>query len=145
VGEGYRVSYRRTVGCRIVTVIDTHVWVWHESNPEKLSKRATSAIREADSIGICAISCWEIPMLVEKAKLKLDRDVLVWLKQALARPRTVLLPITPEIGVASSTLGPDFHGDPADRLIAATTLLHRGELVTKDRRLRDVARIPTVW
>lgn len=126
-------------------MIDTHVWVWHESNPEKLSERATSAIREASMVGVSAISCWEIPMLVERARLSLDRDVLVWLKQALAQPRIRLLPVTPEIGVASSTLGPDFHGDPADRLIAAATLLHKAKLVTKDRRLRDATQIPTVW
>ena len=128
-----------------MTVIDTHVWIWRESAPEKLSDAATEALNEADSIGICPISCWEIPMLIAKGRLRLDRDVLTWMKQALAKPRTVLLPITPEIGAAASTLGPDFPGDPADRLIAATTPQHKAKLVTKDDQLRNSPGVPTIW
>jgi len=128
-----------------VTVLDTHAWVWWASDPRKLSARARRAVEAADRLGVCAISCWEVAMLVARGRLVLDREALVWLKQALALPRIDLLPIGPAIAVAAAALGEDFPGDPADRLIAATTLEHKAKLVTKDRRIRSFGPVPTVW
>ena len=84
-------------------------------------------------------------MLVTKRRLGLDRDVLVWIKQALARPRMALLPLSPEVAVGAAGLVGEFDGDPADRFIAATALRHRAQLVTKDRRMRNHKKLRTVW
>ena len=83
-------------------------------------------------------------MLVDKARLELDRDVLVWVKQALAQPRCAFLPLTAEIAVAAARLG-DEGGDPADRLIAATAISRHVPLVTKDQRLRRSTVLQTIW
>lgn len=125
-------------------VADTHAWIWWASDSRHLSKRARVEFDAADEIGISAISCWEIAMLVMKNRLRLDRDDLLWLRQSLALPRAVLVPIDPEIATCAATLQ-RFHGDPADRLIAATTIVRSATLVTKDARLRDCARVRTVW
>ena len=45
-----------------------------------------------------------------------------------------LAPLTAEISLASCRL-PEFHGDPADRLIAATAITHGLTLVTSDEKL----------
>jgi PIN domain nuclease of toxin-antitoxin system len=95
-------------------------------------------------VGIAAISCWEVAMLVEKARLDLDRDVLVWVQQALAQPRCTLLPLTAEVAVAAARLGSE-GSDPADRLIAATAISQRAALVTKDQRLRRSKHLQTIW
>lgn len=84
-------------------------------------------------------------MLVAKGRLELDRDVLLWLQQALAQPKVVLFPLSPEIAVASTRLDTSFQGDPADRVIAATCLQYRARLVTKDARMREHAPLSTVW
>jgi PIN domain nuclease of toxin-antitoxin system len=36
----------------------------------------------------------------------------------------------------------DFHSDPADEIIAATSLVHRVPLVTRDRRIRSSDVVP---
>jgi PIN domain nuclease of toxin-antitoxin system len=54
-----------------------------------------------------------------------------------------VLPITPEIAPLSVSLG--LHGDPADRIIASSTVLHGAILVTSDHRLLESSRIPTIW
>jgi PIN domain nuclease of toxin-antitoxin system len=125
-------------------VLDTHAWVWWTADPDVLSPRARHAIEQSTEIGIAAISCWEVAMLVQKGRLEFDRDVLLWLQQALAQPRCNLLPPTPDIAVAAAQFS-DFAGDPADRIIVATTLAYRGQLVTKDRALRLDKRIVTIW
>ncbi len=129
----------------MMVVADTHSWIWWASAPRKLSSRARRALEEADEIGVCSISCWELAMLVAKSRLELDRDVLVWIKQSLALPRMTLLPLTPECAVLAAELTEECHGDPADRIIVATTLKARARLVTRDRRIRSFRKVQSVW
>jgi PIN domain nuclease of toxin-antitoxin system len=49
-------------------------------------------------------------------------------------------PIDLAIGVQSTRL--DFRGDPADELIAATSVVHRVPLLTRDRRIRASRVVP---
>ena len=47
-------------------VLDTHVWLWWISNPEKLPAKATTAIDSAiktSGIAISSISTWEMALL----------------------------------------------------------------------------------
>ena len=37
------------------------------------------------------------------------------------------------------------HGDPADRLIGATAIVHRAPLLTIDEKLRAVPGLETIW
>jgi PIN domain nuclease of toxin-antitoxin system len=80
-------------------LLDTHVWVWWAAEPKKLSARARKAVESIDEIGVSAISPWEVAMLVSKGRLELDRDVLLWIRQALALPKVSLVPLSPEIAV----------------------------------------------
>jgi len=83
-------------------------------------------------------------MLITKGRMRLDRDVLDWIRQALANPRAKLLNLTPEIAVAAARL-PNFHADPADRMIVATALEHRVPIVTKDSLIRSFDRVQSIW
>ena len=127
-------------------VLDTHVWLWWAASTGDLSSRARGAVEQADELGVCAISCWEVAMLVVKERLRLDRDSLTFLRQALALPRVRLLALTPEAAVAAARLGNDaLPGDPADCMIAATALENRVAVVTKDARLRRFRELQTIW
>jgi PIN domain nuclease of toxin-antitoxin system len=128
-----------------VIVLDTHAWIWWISAPRKLSLHARRAIDEAKEVAVSAISLWEVAMLVAKSRLELDRDVGLWMRQALAVPQVLLAPLSSEIAVRSTKLGRDFHGDPADRLIVATALELDAALVTKDDRMRSWEKVVTVW
>jgi PIN domain nuclease of toxin-antitoxin system len=127
-----------------VIVLDTHAWIWWTAEPGKLSKRARAAIEVTDELLVPAISCWEVAMLVAKERLELDRDVLVWIRQALAQPKIELAPLVPEIAVRSAALD-RFQGDPADRLIVATALHHRAVVASKDERIRECEQVDVVW
>jgi len=128
-----------------VTVLDTHAWIWWAGASKKLSAKARRQIDESAKLGVSAISCWEVAMLVAKGRLELDRDVLTWIDQALALPRVELLPLTPRIAVGSVALGDDFQGDPADRIIVATARELDAKLVTRDGPIRDSKKVECVW
>jgi PIN domain nuclease of toxin-antitoxin system len=50
------------------------------------------------------ISCWEVALLVAKGRLDLDRDVSLWVTQALEIPKVRLLDLSPAIAIASTRL-----------------------------------------
>ncbi len=78
-------------------VLDTHIWIWWVHGAAELldDYRRIIEQHEVTSLGISAISCWEVAKLVEKGRLTLPCPVDEWLDQALAYPGVQLLPLTP--------------------------------------------------
>jgi PIN domain nuclease of toxin-antitoxin system len=114
--------------------------------PNELSRRASEAIERADSVGVCAISCFELSLLVVRGKVEVDPDLRQWIARALAQKRVEALPVTPEIATDAALLEREgFHGDPADRIIYATARAHGARLVTKDAPLRRFDPQRTLW
>ncbi|HEU4418429.1 MAG TPA: type II toxin-antitoxin system VapC family toxin [Planctomycetota bacterium] len=126
-------------------VLDTHAWIWWMNSPGSLSRKVQARLRDEKEVGISAMSCWELAMLIAKGRLELDRDVLLWIHQSLAQPRLSLLPLGPEIAVAAARLGADFPGDPVDRIIYSTARHHGWRLVTRDGRIRQHDPELTFW
>jgi PIN domain nuclease of toxin-antitoxin system len=129
-----------------VIVLDTHAWVWWMTAPEHLSDKARETIVEAPSIGVCTLSAWEVAMLDTRGRLSLDRDVGLWVRQALAEPRVESLAPTAEIAVAAGQLDArSFPGDPVDRLIYSTACAINAKLLTRDTAIRAFDPERTVW
>ena len=84
-------------------------------------------------------------MLVSKQRIGLSMDVEIWIDLALQRPNVELLPLTPEIAVLSTRLPGNFHGDPADRIIVASSLSNNATLITKDEKITDWGFVPVFW
>jgi PIN domain nuclease of toxin-antitoxin system len=126
-------------------LLDTHAWIWWCTDPSKLSPRASRAIESAAQIGVSAMSCWELGMLVAKERLTLDRDLEVWVDQALKLSKVRLLPLSPRIALKSTTLGEGLHGDPVDRILVATATEYGVPLVTKDKRILGYQGLKVIW
>lgn len=125
-------------------VLDTHSWLWWWAEQDGLSRKARHHIEKADAIGISAISCWEVAMLVRKGRIDLDYPAGFWVDVALSAPRVSLLQLTPSIAVAAAELEWD-NGDPSDRIIVATAMVHDAPLVTKDRRIHTFPGVRAIW
>jgi len=121
-----------------VILLDTHIWVWWVHRDEHLPARLRTFIErhESATLGVSAISCWEVAKLVERGRLRLPMPTGDWLHAALAYPGVRLLDLTPDISVESCSLPGDFHADPADQIMVATARHHRVGLVTLDARIR---------
>ena len=109
--------------------LDTHILIHAFNGTLTESERRTLA---EESWGISDIVFWEIEMLYVRGRIAfgLDYPPLV-----AALRRIEVWPITPEICVRLRTL--DFHSDPADEIIAATSLVHDIPLMTRDSTIRN--------
>ncbi len=130
-------------------LLDTHAWIWWASSPDNLSKRALKAAEDAiqgeGGLAVSSISVWEVMLLVQKKRLRLAIDVQEWIKKNEQMPFLRFLPLTNSIAVQSVLLPPPLHGDPADRIIAATACIHNMALITKDSRLQTCPEVRTIW
>ncbi len=126
-------------------VVDTHAWLWWVNGEAALSEPARRTIDRADTVGVATISAMEVAALVQRERITLDTEVRPWVAQALALEGVRELPLTAEIAVAAGSLGSDFVGDPADRIIYATAIVNGSKLVTRDRFLRSHDPARTVW
>ena len=127
-------------------LLDTHVVIWLASDPGKLSRTASDAIREASREGgtaISAITLWELAWLMTNGRLDISGTVEAFVEEIAAR--TAVRPITAKVAVLANQLPPSYPGDPSDRLIGATALAEGIPLVTKDRNIRNCRQIKTIW
>lgn len=129
-------------------LMDTHVWIWWHTAPEKLSPKVHQSISEmdvSDQLLMSAISVWEIAKLVEKNKLTLGVGIDQWIAQALNMSQFQLLPLSPEITIESTRLPQPFHQDPADQIIVASARLFDATILTADQLITSYSHVRTLW
>ena len=123
-------------------LLDTHIWLWSLSEPEKVGKRALRELRNPENeVWLSPISTWEALLLHRKGRIQLD-DHLDWgMAEKAGSFREA--PLTHEIVIAAHSLSLT-HADPADRFLAATAKVLGLTLVTADRKLLGLGEIATL-
>jgi len=114
--------------------LDTHILIYALTGD--LTPRERTLIAN-ETWSISAIVLWEIARLCELGRIEVDLDHPE-LARALARIHT--WPLTLDICRSIKSL--DFDSDPADEIIAATSIVHRVPLMTRDRKLRRSRQVP---
>jgi PIN domain nuclease of toxin-antitoxin system len=114
--------------------LDTHVFLYAVTGA---LTPAEGKLLRSHPWSISAIVLWEIAKLAQLGRIGVDLD-----DREVSRilTRVHLWPITIEVAKASTRL--DVRADPADELIAATSIVHDVPLVTRDRALRRSRKIP---
>ena len=127
-------------------VLDTCAIIWDALDNSKLSSKAKKVINEAEcELIICDISIWEISLLIERKRLIVDDTASGFINLVLQSRNFQIQPITPEIAELSVSFSQEINNDPADRLIAATSILHNAAIVTADKNLRKATILDTIW
>src|SRR5687768_6688451 len=116
-----------------VILIDTHVAIWVATSSRFLGPKSRALIESAageDRLLISAISFWEIALLASKRRLSVGTAAYE-LRLQLIDAGVTELPLTGSIAILAVELE-KLPGDPADRFIAATAVIHGATLMTAD-------------
>ena len=114
--------------------LDTHIAVAlldGSLNDEEL------ALVASQPLAISAIVLWELAKLIQLKRLRLDLNSNEF--RTFLRAVTIV-PLSWEIAVTSTRL--DIRSDPADEIIAATSVVERIPLLTRDKRLLRSKTVP---
>jgi PIN domain nuclease of toxin-antitoxin system len=99
--------------------------------------RAEETLLREDSWSVSAIVRWETGKLTELGRIELD---LADAELSRTLGRLHVWPVTLDVCRGLRRL--DIRSDPADEILAATSLVHQVPLVTRDARLRQSRLVP---
>jgi PIN domain nuclease of toxin-antitoxin system len=131
-----------------MVLLDTHVWIWWLLGQQELPAHERSRLIATARVHppmLSDVSLWEVQMMYSKKRLPLfSISFEQWLERATRPDVVTLIRITPAVALKLNQLPESFHGDPADRIIVATALVHHFPLLTYDRKIRSAQLVP-LW
>ncbi len=114
--------------------LDTHILIFSLTGALRDGEReALSETRWS----ISAIVLWELAKLIQLGRVDMDLD-----DRQIARVLNRLHVWPVDLDVARMSVDLDFRGDPADEIIAATSIIHNVPLITRDRIIRQSKMVP---
>ncbi len=114
--------------------LDTHILA--DAIDDRLRPDEEKRLRD-EAWSISDIVLWELGVLSREGRLRFDLDHPVF-NRVLAR--LTVWPISRDVAIALKRL--DFRGDPADEIIAATSIVHGIPLLTRDMRILTSTVVP---
>jgi PIN domain nuclease of toxin-antitoxin system len=128
-------------------LLDTHVVIWLTAAPDRISKAAKEAIRSAgarrDLPAISVATIYEITYAKRRGRVLANTSDAAML--ARLRSSFTIIPVTETIALEAANFPSSFHGDPIDRIIAATAIVEGRALITADRQILAAGVCKTLW
>jgi PIN domain nuclease of toxin-antitoxin system len=128
-------------------LLDTHVVIWLMMDQEQLSVKLREAIVKAriegESLAYSPLSLYEIAYAAGRKRLRLNSATPDFI--AAIEARLEFIPLTTAIVICAAELPEPFRGDPFDRLILATAIVHGCTLITHDLEIRRSGVCKTLW
>jgi PIN domain nuclease of toxin-antitoxin system len=123
-------------------LLDTATFIYAVEAPERLSKRAASALRNAENIlELSSISIAEIAIKSALGKLKLSSDTT---RDSIQDLNIRIMSYTIEHALRLFAV-PLHHRDPFDRQIIAQALSEKIPVVTPDEKFRLYNGLRIIW
>jgi PIN domain nuclease of toxin-antitoxin system len=101
----------------------------------------TQLERKTNEVWLSPISVWELLVLAERGRVRLDAEPRAWVAEALERAPLEEAALNHEVALRSREVSLP-HQDPADRFLVATALTYELTLVTADESIIDARACP---
>jgi PIN domain nuclease of toxin-antitoxin system len=128
-------------------LLDTHIVLWLTLESRALTRKSTELLAEArrqeETVAIASITLIETARLIAHGRIVIKISLDAYMAELEAR--FTVLPITAAVAAATTRLPPSYPRDPADRIIAATALVHGATLITADLHIRKAKAVRTLW
>jgi PIN domain nuclease of toxin-antitoxin system len=125
-------------------LIDTHTFLWWNTEDPRLSSRAREIIADGtNEIFLSAASAWEIAIKTAKGRLVLPEEPALYVASRMSLHRIQPLPVQVSHALRVYEL-PPYHADPFDRLLVAQCQLESLPLITKDEEIQRYE-LETIW
>lgn len=117
-------------------LVDTHVWLWWRTAPDRLSRAARAAFEDERNVLLFSAACaWEIATKHALGKLPLPTQPQEFVRDLVRAACARALAIDVGHALRAGTL-PRHHRDPFDRLLVAQAQLDKLVFVTNDELVR---------
>lgn len=125
-------------------LLDTHAFIWWDSEPEKLSARSRACCQDTtNELFLSVASVWEMQIKQQLGKLKLNSPLAEIVANQQKTNGIEITSVNLAHVLALDTL-PTHHKDPFDRLLIAQAVVERITLITNDRIFSQYA-VETLW
>jgi PIN domain nuclease of toxin-antitoxin system len=125
-------------------LMDTHTFLWWNTDDPQLSPRAREIIAEgSNEIFLSAASTWEIAIKAAKGRLVLPEEPALYVPSRMNLHRIQHLPVQVSHTLRVYDL-PRHHADPFDRLLVAQSQMESLPLITMDEEIRRYE-VETIW
>ena len=112
-------------------LLDTHVFLWLQTEPERLERQLPVVEDERNRLFLSAASSWEIAIKYALGRLPLPESPSAYVPKRMRSVGAEALNIEHGHALAVATLAPR-HGDPFDRLLVAQALSLDMTILTAD-------------
>ena len=125
-------------------LLDTHTFIWWDSQPSLLSSNVLALLHDpAHDLLLSNASVWEMQIKSQLGKLELGLSLRELIESQQRVNQIELLPIHLEHVLAVGSL-PLHHRDPFDRMLIAQAVTEDATLVSKDSAFAKY-QLPVIW
>jgi PIN domain nuclease of toxin-antitoxin system len=124
-------------------LLDTHTFIWWDSDPSKLSSLVHASIQDpTNTVYLSAASVWKMVIKRQLGKLTLRVPLKALISQQQSNGIQILSVALPHVLAVDSL--PQVHKDPFDRILIAQAIVEGATLASNDELLSKYP-APVIW
>lgn len=125
-------------------LLDTHTFIWLDSNPSRLSEKVRSLLQDPNNtLLLSVVSIWEMQIKTQIGKLQLSIPLAELVESQRQANMIEILPVSLSHVLAIEQL-PLHHKDPFDRLLIAQANVEDATLISQDATLAKYP-VQLIW
>jgi PIN domain nuclease of toxin-antitoxin system len=126
-------------------LLDTCALIWLNDDRTKFSRYIMEKLeRNADALAVSPISFMEIGIKERRKGFHLPCPLETWSDKICELYSLTVIPVSKKIAIEAAVL-PEIHKDPFDRIIIATAVINKMDIITADKVFQEYRNVNVIW